>query len=519
MPVLLAALAAVFAALACGLSWMAYRAASGRGAETDPALLQRLDALTQSVDKAPRDLRDDLRGHRDEDRSASATHHNALDARLREFGLMLEARLVGLMQAQGDQFTGLRAEHGEGRGQLEAALKRNVDSFAEVQRTKLHETNAAMGELAGRLDKQHESARNSQREALDAAAASQKEALDRVNGRIETLLQENERRQQAIQQTLADRLDQMRRDNEAKLEQMRATVDEKLQGTLEKRLGESFQIVSERLDTVHKSMGEMQTLATGVGDLKRVLINVKSRGAWGEVQLGSLLEDMLTPDQYSSQVPVRHGEREVVDYAVHLPGQSDEGLLLPIDCKFPHDDYDRLLAAQELGDAKLVDEAGRGLERAIRVQAKSIRDKYVHPPETTNFAVMYLPTEGLYAEVIRRPGLMAELQTSFSVTLAGPTTLSALLNSLRMGFRTLAIAKRSDEISRVLGEAKSEFIKYGDVWDKLSKQLTTAQNTVAEAGRRTKAVTRKLRGVEEIAPAEGGPTLVLASPEEDEEAA
>lgn len=264
-------------------------------------------------------------------------------------------------------------------------------------------------------------------------------------------------------------------------------------------MGESFKLVSDRLELVHKGLGEMQTLATGVGDLKRVLTNVKSRGGWGEIQLGALLGDMLTPDQFETNVHILPGSSEVVEFAVRLPGKFDDTpVYLAIDAKFPQEDYDRLAIAQESGVSEEVDKAAMALERTVRTQAKLISEKYIHPPHSTDFAIMYLPTEGLFAEVIRRPGLCAELQSKYRVMVTGPTTLAAMLNSLQMGFRTLAIEKRSSEVWQVLSAAKAEFAKYGDVWDKLSKQLQTAQNTVSEAGRRTRAVERKLRDVETV---------------------
>ncbi len=301
----------------------------------------------------------------------------------------------------------------------------------------------------------------------------------------------------ALRTALDTNLEQLRQGNEAKLEQMRLTVDEKLQGTLETRLGESFRLVSERLEQVHKGLGEMQTLATGVGDLKRVLTNVKSRGGWGEVQLAMLLEDLLTPDQYATNVRIRPDSAEQVEFAVRLPGKGDGApVFLPIDAKFPHEDYERLLLAQQRGDPDEVDRAATALERAVHVQAKLISEKYVHPPHSTDFALLYLPTEGLFAEVVRRPGLCSEVQARHRVMLTGPTTLAALLTSLQMGFRTLAIEQRSSEVWQVLGAAKAEFRKYGDVWNKLGRQLDTARKTVEEAGRRTRAVERRLSEVE-----------------------
>ena len=352
-----------------------------------------------------------------------------------------------------------------------------------------------------------------------ALADRQGERLAELAKKLGELTEKNEQRAEELRKSVEERLEKLRVDNEAKLEQMRLTVDEKLQSTLETRLGESFKQVSDRLEQVHKGLGEMQTLATGVGDLKRVLSNVKSRGGWGEVQLGMLLGDMLTPDQFETNVRVRPDSNDVVEFAVRFPGKDDgTPLYLPIDAKFPQEDYDRLLTAQEAGLVEEVDKAGAALERAIRAQAKTICDKYVHPPHTTDFAIMYLPTEGLFAEVIRRPGLSTDLQNKNRVMVTGPTTLAALLNSLQMGFRTLAIEKRSSEVWQVLGAAKAEFRKYGDVWDKLGKQLDTARKTVDDAGKRTRAVERKLRDVETLELPTGSAELLLDTNSSDEEA-
>lgn len=315
--------------------------------------------------------------------------------------------------------------------------------------------------------------------------------------RVEALTKSNSEKHTELQKLLKEELDRLRLGNEAKLEKMRETVDEKLQGTLEKRLGESFALVSTRLEEVQKGLGEMQSLASDVGGLKRVLTNVKSRGGWGEVQLSRQLEDILTSEQYEENVAVRPGSNERVEFAVRLPGREDgEFVYLAIDSKLPQEDYERLLDSQEGSDKAAIEEAGKALERAILEQAKTIASKYIDPPHTTDFAILYLPTEGLFAEVVRRPGLASKLQTQHRILITGPTTLMSLLNSLQMGFRTLAIEKRSSEVWQVLAAAKGEFQKYGQVWSKLEKQLQTAQNTVSEAGRRTRAVERKLRAVE-----------------------
>lgn len=297
----------------------------------------------------------------------------------------------------------------------------------------------------------------------------------------------------SIRRTVEERMDRLRAENTEKLEQMRATVDEKLHNTLEKRLGESFALVSERLEKVHQGLGEMQTLATDVGGLKRVLTNVKTRGTWGEVQLGNLLEQMLSPEQFVKNAHIRDNSAEVVEFAVKLP---DGDVLIPIDSKFPIEDYDRLVQASEQADATLLEHASSELEKRIKMEAKRIADKYVYPPKTTDFGIMFLPTEGLYAEIMRRPGLAAEIQNKFRISIAGPSTLGAFLNSLQMGFRTLAIQKRSGEVWQVLNEAKTEFEKYALWVEKVKKNIEQAHKTLDEAETRTRAVNRRLRSVE-----------------------
>jgi DNA recombination protein RmuC len=281
---------------------------------------------------------------------------------------------------------------------------------------------------------------------------------------------------------------------------MRLTVDEKLQGTLEKRLGESFKTVSDRLEQVHKGLGEMQALATGVGDLKRVLTSVKLRGTWGEVQLGTLLEQALTPEQYATNVATR-GTSERVEFAIKLPGRSTdakETVWLPIDAKFPVEDYQRLIEAQEKADAPAAEQASLQLEARIKGCAKDIAEKYLSPPQTTDFGILYLPTEGLFAEVMKRPGLADTIQNKYRVVIAGPTTIWSLLNSLQMGFRTLAIEKRSSDVWKLLAAVKTEWTKYGEVLDKVQKKLQEASNTVEDANKRTRVIGRKLKNVEEL---------------------
>lgn len=311
--------------------------------------------------------------------------------------------------------------------------------------------------------------------------------------------------------TVEGRLTAIQADNANKLEEMRRTVDEKLHATLEQRLGESFKLVSDRLEQVHRGLGEMQTLAAGVGDLKRVLTNVKTRGTWGEVQLSALLEQLLTADQFAANVATRPGSNERVDFAIRLPGKDDGAVVwLPIDAKYPIEDYQRLLDAQERADPAAVEEASRAIETRLKNEAKSIHEKYVAPPHTTDFAMLYLPLEGLYAEALRRPGLAETLQRDYRVSIAGPTTLAALLNSLQMGFRTLAIEQRSAEVWAVLGAVKTEFGKFGEALAHTRKKLDEASNSIAKAETRTRQLSRKLKEVEALPAADAEQLIGVA---------
>lgn len=330
-------------------------------------------------------------------------------------------------------------------------------------------------------------------------------------GLLEKLTRSNESRISELRESVEKRLETLQRNNDEKLEEMRKTVEEKLQDTLEKRVTESFKIVSDQLEQVHKGVGEMQQLATGVGDLKRMLTNVKARGTWGEVQLGVLLEQVLTQQQYERNVKPVPGSNEIVEFAVKLPGADDSPesvVWLPIDAKFPQEDYNRLMDASESADPDAVQKAVAALKKTVEKSAADIRAKYVAPPHTTDFAILFLPTEGLYAELVRDPDVLEKLQRDHRVVLAGPTTLSAILNSLQMGFRTLAIEKRSSEVWTVLSAVKSEFGKFGDALDKVKKQLATASNSIEATGTRTRQLQRKLRSVEEL-PAEADPAKIL----------
>ena len=379
-------------------------------------------------------------------------------------------------------------------GRIQSLQTSNENSLKQIRQTvteHLQTTSDTLVKTVGELGKAQTDQLANSTKAINELTQSNKTSIDDVRTMVDKRLQD------------------MQTSNESKLDEMRKTVDEQLHSTLEKRLGESFNIVSTRLEEVQRGLGEMQNLAIGVGDLKRVLTNVKARGTWGEVQLGTLLEDILTPSQYNKNVKIHENSQEHVEYAIPLPGADDEPdscVWLPIDSKLPLADYERVVAAT---DAAAEKKAIQALTRVVRAEAKKIQEKYIAPPKTTGFAIMFLPTEGLYAEVLRVPGLITELLQSYRIVVAGPTTLAAILNSLRMGFRTLMIEKRSSEIWEILGAVKSEFGKFGGVMAKLKKQLNTAANTVDETGVRTRAMERRLRTVEELTAEEASVQLGL----------
>ena len=358
---------------------------------------------------------------------------------------------------------------------------------------------AKLDALRGDSERVERVLREEQRAGRGELAESLARLAEQLRQTLSGLTADNEKRLNEVRATLDVQLKSLQTDNAAQLEKMRVIVDEKLQSTLNTRLGESFKLISERLEAVQRGLGEMQSLATGVGDLKRVLSNVKTRGTFGEVQLGALLEQMLTADQYAANIATVPHSNERVEFAIRLPGQDrDAPVWLPIDCKFPIEDYQRLLDAQERADVEAAAAAAHALERRVREEAKTIRAKYVAPPHTTDFAILFLPTEGLYAEVIRRPGLFEVLQREHRVTIAGPTTLTAILNALQMGFRTLAIEQRSSEVWQLLGAVKNEFGKFGDILDKVRKKLAEASRQIDETGVRSRAIERKLRNVESL---------------------
>ncbi|MBP2639283.1 MAG: RmuC-domain protein [Firmicutes bacterium] len=388
--------------------------------------------------------------------------------------------------------------------QLEKGHEKNArvlnDGFAGNREEFAKNAKALREEIANSLAQFNESvlSRLTQTSQLQIA---QNEAFIK---QIQVLSQSNEQRMDKLRASVDIQLKAIQEDNSQKLEEMRKTVDEKLHATLEKRLGESFKQVSDRLEQVHKGLGEMHTLASGVGDLKRVLTNVKTRGIWGEIHLGNLLEQILTAEQYAQNVATKPGSNDRVEFAIKLPGEEKAGcpVWLPIDAKFPQEDYQRLLDAQDLANPVLAEEAGRAMELRIRQEAKNIADKYISVPHTTEFAILFLPIEGLYAEVLRRPGLCDLLMRQYRIVLSGPTTLAALLNSLQMGFRTLAIEKRGSEVWSLLGAVKTEFGKFGDLLDKTSKKLSEAGNSIDTAARKSRTIERKLRAVEQLPAAE-----------------
>ena len=371
------------------------------------------------------------------------------------------------------------------------------DEFARNRQESAGSARLAREEIGSTL----KFASDSQLKQMRELAGMQKDQLDSFSKQLLEMTQLNEKKFEAMRMAIESQLRTLMEDNSRKLEQMRAVVDEKLQSTLERRLTESFKQVSERLEQVYKGLGEMRSLATGVGDLKKVLTNVKTRGTWGEIRLSHILEQILTPDQYSVNVATKKSSNERVEFAIKLPGSDshpEKVVWLPIDSKFPQEDYQRLLDAQEAADKNLAEKSVKNLEVRVKAEAKAIREKYIDPPQTTDFGIMFLPVEGLYAEVLRRPGLCDSLQREYRIVVTGPTTLAALLNSLQMGFRTLAIEKRSSEVWELLGAVKTQFGKFGEVLAKTKKKLQEASNTIDQAEVRTRVITRKLGKVQEL---------------------
>ena len=458
-------------------------------------LLARLDAIERAQERTDRLVREEIGRNREEAARDSSGLRQEIQSALAAFSGGIRDEIGAMSSAQKTQLETLAAQLGSSRDTLDQRLAAMaVENAGKLDRMR--------AEISETLKGFNDSMVNS----ITGVAAAQSTELARLT---ETTGQKLE----AVRGVVQERLKTLQDENTQKLEQIRHTVDEQLQSTLEKRLGESFRMVSDRLEQVHRGLGEMSTLAAGVGDLKKLLSNVRARGTWGEVQLGMLLEQLLTPDQYGTNVATT-GTSERVEFAIKLPGAEPDGCVwLPIDAKFPKEDYERLLDAVERADANAIEECSHQIELRVRQCAKDISQKYIEPPKTTDFAIMYLPTEGLYAEVLRRPGLVETLQRKHRVTVSGPTTLAAILNSLQMGFRTLAIQKRSSEVWEVLGTVKTQFGKYADILDKVQEKLRQADKVVEDGLRRTRVIQGKLKNVQEL-PAVTAEIAVAADAEE-----
>jgi DNA recombination protein RmuC len=505
--VILGAVLAGVAALFALLIFVRGAGSKSGGEVTSEQISQLLrnesDRIRQAADEHARTLRqeltDNLRGFQETTLKVFRELGDSLGAEVKEFGNRLDKgvrtideRAAAIGSKLDQEMTRMGEEATKNRDALRQTIETKLDGAATKQA-------GAAKDLREEMTGSFEKLGRTVSETLTQLGEHQKERLEHVTTALSALSDRQERAQEALKQTVEVKLDAIRSESATKLEEMRQTVDEKLQSTLETRLGESFNRVVEQLERVHKGIGEMQTLAAGVGDLKRVLSNVRVRGTFGEVQLEMILEQFLSPEQYVKNAQVKEGSQERVEFAIKLPGREFDGeVLLPVDAKFPQEDYERLLAAAELGDGEAVAEAAKELENRIKLFAKTIRDKYIATPRTTDFAILYLPTEGLYAEVLRRAGLFEQLQREYHVTLTGPTTFTALLNALQMGFRSLAIEKRSSEVWQILGAVSNEFGKYNKVVDGLSRQLNTAAKSVESLGIRTRAMNRKLRDVEKL---------------------
>lgn len=430
------------------------------------------------------------------------TRLQSVEARLGETEETLAKNLVSMRREQNEAAAAGRAEQARSIANLGDAQAKRVTELGGMQRDSFQNFSkqlAALGEAQGAL--------------IKAISAQQTESLTSFSNQLANISRLNEEKLEAVRSTVEEKLRELQKGNEEKLEKVRATVDEQLHSTLEKRLGEAFASVSERLEQVHKGLGEMRALTSDVGDLKKVLSNVKTRGTWGEMQLRALLEQMLTKEQYAENVETRPKSGQRVEFAVMLPGRGDGApVWLPIDSKFPMEDYQRIASASEQGDAAALAEAQKALRARVLDEAKMIRDKYIEPPYTTDFGILYLPIEGLYAEVLRLDGLCERISREYRVVPAGPTTICALLNSLQMGFRTLAIEKRSSEVWALLGKVKTEFEKFGVVLEKTREKIEAAGKELDNAGVRTRAINRALKGVQQL-PLDGGEEF-LADAEE-----
>jgi len=475
--------------------------------QTDSSLIaSRLNAFEKAQERTEHAVREEVAQSRDEMGKTAREQRQELAEAFKAFGDSVVQRMMDIASMQ--------------KGQLDA-FSDQLASFAKASGERLDGVRAESATGAKQLREEViatlKGITESTTKTMSELANLQKTQLEIMSTAIGKLSDSNEKKLEAVRVTVESKLQSMQIDNAKQLDQMRQTVDEKLQGTLEKRLGESFKQVSERLELVHKGLGEMQTLATGVGDLKKVLTNVKTRGTWGEVQLGALLEQVLNPDQFGINVATKDGG-ERVEFAIKLPGKGtdkDDVVWLPIDAKFPVEDYQRLIEAQEKTDIEGVEAASKQLENRVKICASDISEKYLNPPKTTDFGILFLPIEGLFAEVIRRTGLTEVIQREFRVVIAGPTTLWSILNSLQMGFRTLAIQKRSSEVWNLLAAVKTEWTKYGDVLDAVQNKLHQASDTIEKAKVRSRVVGRKLKDVQELPVGEATALLPIDASEDE----
>jgi len=475
----------------------------------------RLDQLQNGQLRQEEVLRAELTQSRQEIGNHSRESRAELAEMLQRLSDSLINHLAEIQKSQGQGLQAMTEFLAEANTQARDVLERSVKAFQTEMASKLDGLKEESAVSSARLRKETGESLNSASELMLKTLASlsktQGERLQTFSESLDKLNNSNEIKLEQVRTTVEAKLSELREDNGKRLEEMRLTVDEKLQDTLQKRLGESFKQVSERLEQVHRGLGEMQSLATGVGDLKKVLTNVKTRGGWGEVQLGALLEQMLTPAQFERNVRTKGETSESVEYGIKLPGRGedeDSVVWLPVDSKFPIEDYQRLVEAQERADLVALEDSTKALRQRVLQSAKDISAKYINPPITTDFAIMFVPTEGLFAEIIRQPGLVEELQNKHRVVLAGPTTFAALLNSLQMGFRTLTIQKKSSEVWKILGLVKTQFAKFGDSIEVVKKKLQEASNKMDDVSQRSRAVERHLRNIEALpAPDQGGEML------------
>jgi DNA recombination protein RmuC len=520
--ILLSALVVLAVNLALTVRIAFWPKAAGEAADMNP-VLDRLQAIKGDVERLDRVVREDGEQAR-----------TGADDRGRLLREEVTKSLTDTRTEMSQAMAAIRGEVVTALNKASQELRESSGELSKVQKERLDDVSVKMTSMTNALEVRLEANRSTielrlnelRNESIEAAnklreemqqslarmgeglREGAKESSETLRLSLETMLGKIDR----LSETNSLALDRLRNENTEKLEQMRVTVDEKLQGTLEKRLGESFQLVSERLEAVHKGLGEMQTLATGVGDLKKVLTNVKVRGTWGETQLSNLLRQIFSPEQYHENHPTRPGSSERVEFAIRFPGQGpeDQEVLVPIDAKFPIADYERIVEAAERSDVGAVEAASKALEVRIKGAARDVRDKYINPPNTTDFAILFLPTEGLYSEVTRRPGLFDQIQNEFRVVIMGPHNLNAYLNALQMGFRTLAVQRRSSEVWEILGKVKTEFNKYGTVLDKVQQKLQEASKSVDDVAVRHRAVSRSLRVVAE--PAQIQSQTILGSP-------